>query len=154
MAERDATEGSHGVARGAPRHAHPDLATLVDALARRPGMRVVLGAGEPAPRQAAVALALREALNGELELLLIKRADYAGDPWSGQVALPGGRHEPGDPTLEATAVRETFEETGVDLAAHGAPLGTLDEIYPRTPVLPPIVVRPHVFAIARPVELT
>jgi 8-oxo-dGTP pyrophosphatase MutT (NUDIX family) len=84
----------------------------------------------------------------------IRRADYAGDPWSGQVALPGGRHEPGDPSLEATAVRETFEETGVDLTADGALLGTLDEIYPRTPILPPIVVRPHVFAITRPVELT
>lgn len=154
MAERGATEGAEGVARGASRHAHPDLDGLARALARRPGVRVVLSPGEPPPRRAAVALALREALNGELELLLIKRADYAGDPWSGQVALPGGRHEPGDPSLEATAVRETFEETGVDLAADGALLGTLDEIYPRTPVLPPIVVRPHVFALTRPVELT
>jgi 8-oxo-dGTP pyrophosphatase MutT (NUDIX family) len=146
MSERDAPDAS--------RHAHPELDGLAAALARRPGMRVVLKAAEPPPRRAAVALALREALNGGLELLLIKRADYAGDPWSGQVALPGGRHEPADPSLEATAVRETFEETGVDLAADGALLGTLDEIYPRTPVLPAIVVRPYVFAITRPVELT
>ena len=135
-------------------HAHPELARLADALARRPGLRVVLAADEPAPRRAAVAVTLREARDGSLELLLIKRADYEGDPWSGQVALPGGRHEPGDPSLEATAVRETFEETGVDLAAAGTVLGALDEIFPRTPVLPPIVVRPYVFALAREVELT
>lgn len=135
-------------------NAHPELVRLADALARRPGLRVVLAPEEPVPRRAAVALALREGRDGELEVLLIKRADYAGDPWSGQVAFPGGRHEPGDSSLEATAVRETFEETGVDLAADGAALGTLDEIYPRTPVLPPIVVRPYVFALWRAVELT
>jgi 8-oxo-dGTP pyrophosphatase MutT (NUDIX family) len=155
MGRRDvARAGADDEPRGASRHAHPLLTGLAAALARRPGIRVVPRSDEPAPRRAAVALALREALNGQLELLLIKRAEYAGDPWSGQVALPGGRHEPADPSLEATAVRETFEETGVDLATSGTLLGTLDEIYPRTPVLPPIVVRPHVFAVTRPVELT
>jgi 8-oxo-dGTP pyrophosphatase MutT (NUDIX family) len=136
MAGLEATEDDGQTRRPASRHAHAELTRLAEALARRPGLRVVLRPDEPAPRRAAVAIALREALSGELELLLIKRADYAGDP-----------------SLEATAIRETYEETGVDLAA-GVPLGTLDEIYPRTPVLPPIVVRPHVFAITHPVELT
>ena len=154
MARRDEVDGGQREPRVASWREHPELARLADALASRPGLRVVVRDDEPPPRRAAVAIALRGALSGELELLLIKRADYAGDPWSGQVALPGGRHEPADPSLEATAVRETFEETGVDLAAAGVPLGTLDEIFPRTPVLPPIVVRPHVFAITRPVELT
>ena len=154
MERGDSTDGEERAPRSATRHMHPELDRLSAALARRPGARVILRPDEPTPRRAAVAIALREALHGELELLLIKRADYAGDPWSGQVALPGGRHEPGDPSLEATAIRETFEETGVDLASNGIALGTLDEIYPRTPVLPPIVVRPHVFAITRPVELT
>lgn len=136
--------------------AHPELARLAEALGARPGARVLVRDGDVTPRRAAVALVLRAvdlrgggddaSGPGELELLLIKRADYEGDPWSGHVALPGGRHEPDDASLEATAVRETREELALDLARAGTLLGTLDEIYPRTPVLPPIVVRPYVFA--------
>lgn len=83
-----------------------------------------------------------------VEVLLIQRAERHGDPWSGQVALPGGRRDPRDATLQETAVRETREETGVDLD-QGLILGTLDELRPRTPVLPPIIVTPFV-AIAPP----
>lgn len=79
-----------------------------------------------------------------LELLLIQRAEREGDPWSGQVALPGGRRSGDDATLQDTALRETLEETGIDIAAHGLVLGTLDELRPRTPVLPPIIVTPFV----------
>jgi len=104
-------------------------------------------ADAPGARPAAVALILVEDTNG-LEALFIRRAERAGDPWSGQVALPGGRHEPEDPDLLATAIRETREETGVDLAA-AERLGALDDLYPRTPTLPPVVVRPFVFALAR-----
>jgi 8-oxo-dGTP pyrophosphatase MutT (NUDIX family) len=84
-----------------------------------------------------------------LEVLMILRAQRDGDPWSGQVALPGGRRDPSDATLQDTAVRETLEETGIDLSAEGLVLGTLDELRPRTPVLPPIIVTPYV-AIAPP----
>jgi hypothetical protein len=70
-----------------------------------------------------------------------------GDPWSGHVAFPGGRAEPGDASPWHTAARETWEETGLDLLAAGRLLGTLDELYPRTPVLPPVVVRPHVAVV-------
>lgn len=101
----------------------------------------------PEARPAAVALALLEGSAG-LELLLIKRAEREGDPWSGQIALPGGRRDPRDPDLLATALRETLEETGVDLA-RAERLGALDDLYPRTPVLPPVVVRPFVFALER-----
>lgn len=100
----------------------------------------------PEVRRAATALVLRPGVAG-LDLLLIQRAVYEGDPWSGQVALPGGRHDAADATLVDTAVRETREETGLDLAAGGRLLGLLDELHPRTPVLPPIVVRPHVFVL-------
>jgi 8-oxo-dGTP pyrophosphatase MutT (NUDIX family) len=77
-------------------------------------------------------------------ILLIRRAERSGDPWSGHVALPGGRRETGDATLLDTAIRETWEEVGfrlspVDLA------GVLEDVIPRTPVLPPIAVRPYVF---------
>jgi 8-oxo-dGTP pyrophosphatase MutT (NUDIX family) len=98
----------------------------------------------PEARPAAVALILIE--RDGLEALFIKRAARRGDPWSGQVAFPGGRHEAHDVDLRATAIRETREETGVELAA-ADPLGVLDDLYPRTPTLPPVRVRPYVFAL-------
>ncbi len=48
-------------------------------------------------------------------ILLIKRAERSGDPWSGQIAFPGGKMQSGDSTARDTAVRETMEEVGVDL---------------------------------------
>ena len=80
-------------------------------------------------------------------LLLIRRAERTGDPWSGHMALPGGRHEPEDPDLLATAIRETSEEVGFALL-HQDLAGSLDDVVPRTPVLPPIAVRPFVFTPA------
>jgi len=107
----------------------------------------------PEARPAAVALILIERTG--LEALFIKRAARTGDPWSGQVAFPGGRHEPADADLRVTAIRETREETGVDLSG-AEPLGVLDDLYPRTPTLPPVRVRPYVFALhgASPARLT
>jgi 8-oxo-dGTP pyrophosphatase MutT (NUDIX family) len=103
----------------------------------------------PEARPAAVSLVLVEE-GADLTTLFIRRADRAGDPWSGQIALPGGRREPGDADLLATALRETREEVGVDLGT-AERLGVLDDLYPRTPMLPPVVVRPFVFALdARP----
>ncbi len=104
-------------------------------------------ADAPDARPAAVALVLLEGEHG-LEILLIRRAERADDPWSGQIALPGGRYDAADRDLEATAIRETREETGVDLSS-AERLGVLDDLYPRTPALPPVVVRPFVFALAR-----
>ena len=96
---------------------------------------------------AAVAVLLHDgAEGGGLEALFIHRAERAGDTWSGQIAFPGGRREPTDSDLRATAIRETREEIGVDLTA-AEPLGVLDDMYPRTPVLPPVVVRPFVFGL-------
>src|ERR1041384_6050381 len=102
---------------------------------------------EPGTQPAAVSLILHPLNRGsELEALFIKRAARQGDPWSGQIALPGWRHEPADPDLLATAMRETREEVGIDL--HSAELlGALDDLYPRSPTLPPVVVRPFVFAV-------
>ena len=103
-------------------------------------------------RPAAVSLVLVDGPGG-VELLLIRRAERAGDPWSGQIALPGGRQDPGDADLLATAVRETREETGVELAA-AERLGILDDLAPRATPLPPVIVRPFVFALAHRPALT
>lgn len=130
--------------------AHPDVARLARALQENPGREI---AAEPPMRKASIALVLRLGDLGEPELLMIKRAEQENDPWSGHVACPGGRMEPGDRDLAQTAMRETWEETGIDLARVGRLLGTLDDISPRTPVLPPIVIRPFVAAVASSVEI-
>jgi 8-oxo-dGTP pyrophosphatase MutT (NUDIX family) len=77
-------------------------------------------------------------------ILLIRRADREGDPWSGHMALPGGRREPADQDLLATAIREAHEEVGLGLGPEHL-LGSLEDVVPRTPVLPPVAVRPFVF---------
>ncbi len=82
------------------------------------------------------------------EFLLICRAERAGDPWSGHLALPGGRRDDTDADLLATAVRETQEEVGVALGTDLL-VGTLADVVPRTPVLPPIAIRPFVFLLPR-----
>jgi 8-oxo-dGTP pyrophosphatase MutT (NUDIX family) len=78
--------------------------------------------------------------------LFIHRADRVGDTWSGHIAFPGGRRESRDADLGATAIRETLEEIGVDLTT-AERLAVLDDLHPRSPVLPPVVVRPFAFAV-------
>lgn len=129
---------------------HAELERLARSLQERPGTRV---SPEGPERLAAVALVLRPGADEELDILMIKRAECEGDPWSGHVAFPGGRQEPGDADLERTVVRETWEETGIDIASHGAILGTLDEISPRTPILPPVIVRPYVAIVTSHVDI-
>lgn len=116
---------------------------LQRALAARPA---ALAERDEPFKEAAVALVLRPA-GDDLELLLMRRAVREGDPWSGQIGLPGGRFDVSDPSLEHTALRETFEEVGIDLRRDGSVLGQLDELRPRTPALPPIIVRPFVCAL-------
>jgi 8-oxo-dGTP pyrophosphatase MutT (NUDIX family) len=78
-------------------------------------------------RRAAVAAILRNAALGP-ELLFIRRAEHPNDPWSGHMAFPGGREEPGDGDLLATVVRETREEIALDLERSAALIGRLDEL--------------------------
>jgi len=129
---------------------HPHVARLIRSLAQHPPVVVQ---PEPEMRLAAILLALRARADGEPELLMIKRAEAEGDPWSGHIACPGGRMEPGDHDLAVTAVRETLEETGVDVARDGRLLGHLDDLSPRTPVLPSIVIRPYVALVRAGVEI-
>ena len=94
---------------------------------------------------AAVAMILVEAGAG-VELLLIKRTEQDRDPWSGQMALPGGHMEDQDESLLDTAIRETLEETAVDLSGADF-IGELNDVNPSTPLLPPILIRPFVFIL-------
>lgn len=102
--------------------------------------------------QAAVAMVLVSGPEGP-ELLLIKRTERDDDPWSGQMAMPGGRREEEDRDLRRTAVRETAEETGVDLQGAEC-FGELDDLSPSSPHLPPILVRPFVFTLPARPEVT
>lgn len=102
---------------------------------------------ETGVRRAAVAVVLRDHAPEGPDILFIQRAHYHGDPWSGQIAFPGGRSEPGDTDLLETAIRETREETALDLSAHGRLLGRLDELRPTTQRIPAIAVQPYVIAL-------
>ena len=130
--------------------AHPLVVRFMRSLAENPARTVEREGNE---RLAAILLALRARPDGEPELLMIKRAEAEGDPWSGHIACPGGRMEPGDGDLTVTAVRETLEETGVDIARDGRLLGHLDDLSPRTPTLPPIVIRPFVGLVRAGVQI-
>ncbi len=92
-------------------------------------------------RQAAVTILLREQ-NDTAELLIIKRAEHPRDPWSGHLALPGGRAEPIDANLIATAARETWEEVGIELSADQHFIGRLATLLPNNPRLPQIEISP------------
>ena len=101
--------------------------------------------------EAAVALIIRA--QETLDFLLIKRAVHERDPWSGQMALPGGRWESHDPGLLHTAMRETFEETGVNLVdGGGIPIGRLNDVEPASPHLPKMRIAPYVFAVPEGTE--
>src|SRR5688572_28899501 len=71
----------------------------------------------PTAKHAAVAAVLHEPGEGHPELLFIERAEHPLDPWSGHMAFPGGRVDPGDPGPRHAAERETLEEVGLDLAS-------------------------------------
>lgn len=115
----------------------------LDLLLERLTARTPVRADEPGRPLAAVAVVLAPDPDA---VLLIRRAEREGDHWSGQLALPGGRWSRDDEDLIATARRETLEETGVDL--RNTPLtAALDDLVPRSHVLPPILVRPFVFRV-------
>ena len=95
--------------------------------------------------QAAVSVVIRG--REELDFLMIKRARSERDPWSGHMALPGGRRDESDRDLRHTARRETLEETGVHLERVGAALGRLDDVAPSSPQLPELTISSFVFGV-------
>ena len=110
---------------------------------------------EDARASAAVAILLRAGADGETEVLFIERAVREGDPWSGHMAFPGGRRDDTDADALATAVRETWEEVGIDVARDARLITRLDDI--------PVVIQsaeinmrvaPFVFEMQRDVSHT
>ncbi len=103
-------------------------------------------------RRAAVAMVLRPAEAGP-EVLFIERARHDGDPWSGHMAFPGGRVEPGDEHVRRAAERETLEEVGVDLEAAES-LGRLDDMEGHHVAgVPRMVVSAFVYHLSGPANL-
>jgi len=103
---------------------------------------------------AAVAIVLRDSDIGA-EFIVIHRSHRQGDPWSGHMALPGGRRQAEDRDLLMTVERETREEVGVNLEREGELLGRLDDLRAvgRGRLLD-LVITPFVYAACGPIALT
>jgi 8-oxo-dGTP pyrophosphatase MutT (NUDIX family) len=119
-------------------------------------LRTALAEHAPQPlngrRRAAVAVVVLEQASGP-ELLFIERARRASDPWSGQMAFPGGRMSRHDLHPRAAAERETLEEVGVDLSKAEL-LGQLHDLQAGVRVVSPLVLSAFVYRIGSPPPLT
>jgi 8-oxo-dGTP pyrophosphatase MutT (NUDIX family) len=83
-----------------------------------PRPRPTWGAADATARPAAVLVLVFPDDEGVARLVLTERADRGGHH-SGEVSFPGGRAEPEDADLVATALREAAEEIGLDPAQAG-----------------------------------
>jgi len=125
----------------------PDIDSIRASLGRYQPQQIEMQGG----RHAAVSMLLRE--REAIEVLLIQRAFFAEDPWSGQMAFPGGMREAIDSNSRDAAERETMEEVGVDLTQH-AYIGRLDDQQHRHAGHPTgLVVSGHVYRLLEDVVL-
>ena len=87
-------------------------------------------------------------------VLLMKRAERHGDPWSGHVSFPGGRVARDDASTRAAALRELQEETGFDPVGRLEPIGRLSDVLTKEHARPlPMVVSPYVYRTPRALKL-
>ena len=95
---------------------------------------------------AAVALMLKPT-NKDFKILFVKRVENPADPWSGQMAFPGGKRDAEDENLKQTVVRETFEETNINLLDRCRFLGVLTALRskprPEMKILPFVILLDH-----------
>ncbi|MEM3832091.1 MAG: CoA pyrophosphatase [Thermoprotei archaeon] len=85
--------------------------------------------------------------DNDIETLMIKRLVKHDDPWSGQIAFPGGRFKAGDGNLLSTMIREVYEELGINLAGQGEIIGSLSIVSPGN--VPDLKVTPYVVALKK-----
>jgi len=86
--------------------------------------RVLRSVSDEQGANAAVAVLLRQE-EGDFSVFFVKRVENVADPWSGQMAFPGGKRDGKDVNLKETVVRETLEETGINLLEGCRFLGVL-----------------------------
>jgi 8-oxo-dGTP pyrophosphatase MutT (NUDIX family) len=88
--------------------------------------------------------------HGDPEALFIKRAARKGDKWTSHIAFPGGRRDPGDVDDQATAIREAYEEVGLELsvdvavAAGNLPQRVVSAAWGRIPIM---TLCPYIFLL-------
>ncbi|MDH5663869.1 MAG: CoA pyrophosphatase [Candidatus Bathyarchaeota archaeon] len=108
--------------------------------------RVLKPVSEGQDAEAAVALLLKT-VDQDLKVLFVKRTENPADPWSGQMALPGGKRDATDQSLKQTVVRETLEETNINLLDRCRFLGVMETLTstprPEMKILPFIVLLEH-----------
>jgi len=90
---------------------------------------------------AAVAVLLKRE-EGDFSVFFVKRVENPVDPWSGQMAFPGGKRDLKDLNLKQTVVRETLEETGINLLEGCRFLGVLTAL--RSEPRPDLCILPFV----------
>ena len=115
----------------------------VDAVRRALAGHRPLGLPAADSGRAAVAMVLSDGADGA-QVLLIERARHPDDPWSGHMAFPGGRVDPGDADGRAAAERETLEEVGVRLTDCEL-LGRLDDKRGSPATRPQLVISAFVY---------
>lgn len=92
--------------------------------------------------QAAVVVLLK--IKDEMiQVLFVTRAEKSSDPWSGQTALPGGKRNPEDKDIMKTVIRETLEETGINLLNGCEYLGIMEPF--RSTQKPEMMIVPFFF---------
>lgn len=112
---------------------HFDSPSLIERLSaslqKSPGKRFLNGNYSRLPSASVCVIIKNDVQRNQPVTLLVRRRVIGSDPWSGDMAFPGGRTRKEDDDEYATASREVHEETGIDLARCNL-LGTLDDLIP------------------------
>jgi len=101
---------------------------------------------------ASVMMILKES-GQNYSMLFIKRPESEKDPFSGHMAFPGGRMEKGDSSKLETAIRETYEEVGINITQSARIIGTLHDVNPNNPRARNYVVTPYLSVLNEEVTI-